>query len=94
MNQLVLFVAGNPLLLASVARGTEGRINTAWVVNGGWFLRFVDGHLESHRNNDQGSQPVSRVEFDPATLVEVSVPSHVKGNYNDVIFWAEQALHP
>lgn len=74
MSRLVLMLDGVAhLLLSSVVRDDEGNITCADVVNGGWQLRIKDKVAYSYQYG----------------WVEVEVPNSLKGDYNDVMLWAE-----
>ena len=75
------FEPGSPLLCESIKPNDKGF--TAFVINGAWTLRYVDGVLDAcdgqHVVNSLAAKVVRTVE----------VPDDMRGDYNALITWAE-----
>lgn len=72
----------NPVLLSHYGM-KDGKIQHGWVENGGWEFVRVDGVLCI-----EGDRTAPLEEFE--TLIEI--PTTLKGDYNDLITWAEGQL--
>lgn len=85
---VVLFVRNSPLLLRDVERDAKGRIESGYVVNGQWAFRRVgdEGRAMS------GKSIVSRWLQPESVERSVDVPTTFRGDYNNVIAWAERQL--
>lgn len=87
MSRIVLMVKGKAdLLLSGVKRDAEGCIIQADVSNGGWLLKVSNGVAYAH--DYEYSKP--RHEWPAPNWLEIEVPDTVKGDYNEVMCWAEQ----
>ena len=86
----VVYVDGMPLYLSSVRRNRDGRVKGGWVVNGCWDFS-VNGNQVECREHSYSKSIVRSFPF--TSIVEVSVPDTVKGDYNDVITYAD-SIHP
>lgn len=85
MSRVVAFINDCALLLARVRRSADGELLGGYVENGGWNLEVRDhGKLMIVKsgNNVRGSHPIT-------TLSEVAVPEDKRGDYNEIIAWAE-----
>lgn len=86
MSRVVIWPGCGPLLLMNVIRLSNGVIKSGYVVNGGWNFEI--------RNNEclakDGNKIVNRWPF-PNYARFIEIPGDMKGDYNKIIAWAEQA---
>lgn len=68
------------LLLTSVVRNADGSIKSGEVVNGAWTLNVRDGEVYCDNGPSLRSRPA---------WVEIEIPDHVGGDYNEILEWAE-----
>lgn len=87
----VLFIDADPLLLSCIRRDGDGKITSGYVENGDWLMKIIGGQLGVFDGNDY---VVSQCSVKESVLIEVPVPSHVTGNYNEIIEWARGQLPP
>lgn len=84
--RVVLFTPRGALFLSNVTRDNSGRVKSGYVENGAWHFEI--------RGKEQlakaGNTIVTR--WPDAPSKEVVVPDTVRGDYNDVIRWAERKI--
>ena len=76
----------SPLLLRSVCY-RDGEAIEGEVENGGWLYRRVGQQHQACETGDR-RRVVTRWDVTAPTLA-VNIPEDIKGDYNDVIIWAE-----
>jgi len=85
-RRYVVFINNMPLYIKEAVLCDNGKVvQFGYVVNGDWNFEV--------RNNEwlakEGNRIVTRWPFDKTTYKHVLVPAHIKGDYNEVIEWAE-----
>lgn len=72
------------LLLSQVNYNEDGSVKSGFVENGSWYYEVKDGEeLASDEWNIRNRWPARNLHI-------IDVPKGVKGDYNDIMVWAEE----
>lgn len=85
---VVLWLDDRVYLLDDIYRDSEGWITRATVVNGYWSLIFEPQNWLAYA---QGTRALLE-KWPVKVYQELAVPSAMRGDYNDILAWAEGVL--
>ena len=87
VSLVVIFVDGRTsLLLSGVKRNKDGSVKTGFVENGLWDFEIRKGEFLCK----SGNYIVNR--FPAPDFTEMKIPKSVKGDYNEIMYWAQEKL--